>query len=161
MSRTKKKLSKNKKKFFIIVACYIATFILTAVITTSTLSCYSGSTWQTDVLYMGGPVYIHFGDDKENQTSGNGQLVTITPPGWHKLYPGMNISFEAKAVVQGKKFTQTKPDGERVEYFTTGAVLRARVMLDVYSPGGSDTTKEANDIYNWIWPQLRDEALTD
>jgi len=161
MRRTKKKITKKKKKFFIILACYLATFIITSVVTSATLAWFNGSTWQSDMLYMGGPVYIHFADDSENPTSGRGKLVTETPPGWSYLYPGMNINFQAKAVVEGKKFQQQKPWGETVEYFTTGAVLRARIMLEITDKNGSSSSFEAQKLYNWIWPQLKQEALND
>ena len=162
MSGKKKKLTKNKKKFFIILACYVLTFILTSVITTATLSWFNSSTWQAEVMYMGGPVYIYFSDDSGvTHTNGKGRLVTKTPPGWSKLYPGMNINFEAKAVVEGKKFEQVRPSGEEVVYYTTGAVLRAKISLSVVDPNGASNTKVATELYNWIWPQLKNKALTD
>ena len=161
MRRTKKKITKKKKKFFIILACYVATFIITSVVTLATMAWFNGSTWQSEILYMGGPVYIHFADDNENKTSGQGKLVTETPPGWINLYPGMNINFQAKAVVEGKKFQQQKPWGEIVEYFTTGAVLRARIMLEVTDNTGNTSSFEAQQLYDWIWPQLKNEALND
>ena len=108
------------------------------------------------MLYMGGPVYIYFSDDTGiNHTSGHGALVTKMPEGWDKLYPGMNISFQAKAVVQGEEFTKVKPWGDELTYYTTEAVLRARIDLDVYDPTGNELSTEAVDIYNWIWPQLK------
>ena len=159
---TKKKLTKNKKKFFIILACYIATFVITSIVTTATLSWFNSSTWQSEVLYMGGPVYIYFSDDSGvTNTSGAGKLVTETPPGWEKLYPGMNINFEARCVVEGKEFIKEKPDGETITYTTTGAVLRAKVTLEVTDTLGNTTSVIATDIYNWIWPQLKDKALED
>lgn len=160
--KRKKKLNKKKKKFFIILACYIATFVLTSVITASTLSWFSGSIWQSEVLYMGGPVYIYFSDDSGvTNTSGKGNLVTETPPNWTKLYPGMNISFEARAVVEGKEFEKPVSNGETITYTTTGAVLRAQVKLLVQDPYGDSTSKVSTDIYSWIWPKLKENALTD
>ena len=159
--KKKKKLNK-KKKFFLIVFCYIATFVMTAFITVSTLSWFNSSTWQSNILYMGGPVYIHFSDDTGvNKTSGTGKLVIETPPGWTYLYPGMNINFEARAVVEGAEFTKDKFNGEQAVYTTTGAVLRAKVTLDVRDTNGSNTSIEATDIYSWIWPQLHQGAITD
>lgn len=160
--KTKKKLNKKKKKFFIILACYIATFVLTSVITASTLSWFSGESWQSGVLYMGGPVYIYFSDDSGvTNTSGKGNLVTETPPNWTKLYPGMNISFEARAVVEGKEFEKPISNGDTITYTTTGAVLRAQVKLLVQDPYGDSTSKVSTDIYSWIWPKLKENALTD
>lgn len=162
MSRKKKKLTKNRKKFFIILACYLLTFILTSVITTATLSWFNSSTWQAETMYMGGPVYIYFSDDSGvTPTSGRGKLVTKTPPGWTKLYPGMNINFQAKAVVQGKKFEQVRPSGEEVVYYTTGAVLRAKISLSVVDPNGANNSLVATQLYDWIWPQLKNKALDD
>lgn len=161
MSRKKNQAKKNKKKFLIIVGCYILTFVLTSLITLTTMAWYSGSTYQSEVLYMGGPVYIYFSDASGvTQTSGQGQLVTETPPGWTYLYPGMNINFQAKAVVQGHTFTHTRPNGDTFIQFTTGAVLRARIMLDVVNPSG-EFSLVAQDIYHYIWPQLKNNALTD
>ena len=161
--KQKKKLSKKKRKFFIIIACYIATFIVTSLVTTATLSWFSGSTWQTQAMYMGGPVYIYFSDDSGvTNTSGEGRLVTETPPGWVTLYPGMNINFEARAVVEGTEFTKKVP-GEQgtITYSTTGAVLRAKVTLQVTDPQGNSSSIITNELYNWIWPQLRKTALAD
>lgn len=161
-NQPKKKIPKKKKKFFIILACYVLTFVLTAVITASTLSWYSGSTWQTETLYMGGPVYIYFSDDSGvTQTSGTGKLVTETPPGWTRLYPGMNINFEAKAVIQGKEFEKIIGDGSTIVYPTTEAVLRAKVTLKITDAYGSSTSLVATQLYDWIWPQLKYEALAD
>lgn len=163
-SKKKKKLPKRKKKFFIILGCYVLTFVLTAVITASTLSWYNSSTWQSEVLYMGGPVYIHFSDDTGvNKTSGTGNLVTETPPGWTRLYPGMNINFKAQAVIEGKEFNKMIPVDEEITYYTTSAVLRAKVTLSVTDTLGNTHLNSlvASDIYNWIWPQLKDEAIND
>lgn len=161
--KTKKKLTKKKKKFFIIIACYIATFVITSMVTMATLSWFSGSTWQNNAMYMGGPVYIYFSDDSGvTNTSGAGKLVTETPPGWINLYPGMNINFEARAVVEGKEFTKEVP-GEKgtITYTTTGAVLRAKITLKVTDTQGNSSSLISSDIYNWIWPQLKKEALLD
>lgn len=122
---------------------------------------FSGSTYQSEVLYMGGPVYIYFSDSSGvAHTSGQGQLVTETPPGWTYLYPGMNINFQAKAVIEGHTFTHTRPNGETFTQYTTGAVLRAKIMLDVVDPSGQFSL-EAQDIYGYIWPQLKNNAITD
>jgi hypothetical protein len=166
MSRTKKKkLTKNKKKFFIILACYVVLFVLTSVITASTLAWYNSSTWQSDVLYMGGPVYIYFSDDSGvTRTSGAGKLVSEMPADWTHLYPGMNIKFEAKAVIEGHTFENIEVNtGETFIQYTTTAVLRAKIRLDVVDPNGNnqDISKEAKDIYDAIWHQLRDRAKED
>lgn len=159
--KSKKKLTKKKKKFFIIASCYVAIFLITSVVTATTLSWFSGSTWQSDILYMGGPVYIEFNDDTGNKTSGANQLKTETPPGWTKLYPGMNISFEARAVIEGREFTKPVTNGEYITYTTTGAVLRAKIRLTVTDPSGSTTSSVAMDIYNSLWSQLKYNALND
>lgn len=160
--KKKRKLTKRKKKFFIILACYVATFIITSLVTLSTLAWFNDSDWQDEVLYMGGPVYIYFSDDTEtNITSGSGKLKTELPAGWDRLYPGMNINFEATAVIQGHTFNNTTTNGDIFTQYTTTAVLRARIRLDVYDPrtgGTSDLTKE---IYDWLWPQLKKIAITD
>lgn len=168
MSKNKKKLSKNKKKFFIIVSCYIAVFLVTAILTASTLSWFTGSTWSTEMLYMGGPVYIYFSDDSgERNTSGENNLVMTLPPNWDKLYPGMNIKFEAKAVLQGGRWEKEKYNGETVEIYTTGAILRAKVLVQVTTPSGTkypseDATAEdihiAQSLYDNLWPQLQAKA---
>lgn len=111
---------------------------------------------------MGGPVYLYFSDDSGvQQTSGENKLVTETPEDWDYLYPGMNIHFEAKAVLQGHKWINEKPSGEEVEVITTGAILRARIMLEVFEPDGSTNTSITRDIYSWIWPQLKAKATAD
>lgn len=111
---------------------------------------------------MGGPVYIYFSDDSGiTNTSGAGKLVTETPPGWTRLYPGMNINFEAKAVVEGHEFIKEKYDGETITYYTTGAVLRAKVMLEVTDSTGTNNSPVSLDIYDWIWPQLKKNAIND
>ena len=85
--KRKKKLNKKKKKFFIILSCYIATFIITSFVTVSTLAWFTGSEWQDEAVYMGGPVYIYFSDNTEtNITSGAGTLVSHLPAHWHKIY---------------------------------------------------------------------------
>jgi len=156
----KKKLTKRKKKFFIILSCYIATFIITSIVTVSTLAWFNGDTWQDEVLYMGGPVYIHFSDNSEtNVTSGAGELVTHLPPGWEKLYPGMNITFEAKAIIQGHTFENTDTQGNDWTQYTTGAVLRAKIKLEVTDPKTGGSSAVTQDIYNWIWPQLKESGL--
>lgn len=165
MRRKKKKLTKGKKKFFIILSCYVILFILTSVITASTLAWFNSSTWQSDVLYMGGPVYIYFSDDSGvTRTSGSGKLVTEMPAGWTKLYPGMNIKFEAKAVVEGHTFQQTDVDtGENFIQYTTTAVLRAKIRLEIVDPYGNtqDISQVAGELYDYIWPQLKEKALLD
>lgn len=168
MSKRKKKISKNRKKFFIIISCYIIVFMVTAILTASTLSWFSGSTWSTEILYMGGPVYIYFSDDSGvKNTSGANQMVIELPPKWDKLYPGMNIKFEAKAVIQGGKWEKPKYNDETVEIYTTGCILRAKVLLEVTTPKGTkypseDATAEdihiAQSLYNNLWPQLQAKA---
>ena len=163
MSRKKKKLSKGKKKFFIILACYVLTFVLTSVITASTMAWFNSETWQAETLYMGGPVYIYFSDDEEVRTSGSGKLVTEMPPGWEELYPGMNIQFEARAVVEGHTFTHIKQNGDTFVQYTTGAVLRAKIRLEIVDPYGNNhnQSRVAQEIYEFIWPQLMRNALAD
>lgn len=168
MLKKQKKSAKNKKKFFIILTCYIAVFLVTAIVTTATLSWYSSSTWSTDSLFMGGPVYIFFSDTEgQDIKSGTNQLVTELPPNWDRLYPGMNIKFEAKAVLQGAKFEKEKIDGSKVEIVTTGAVLRAKVLVSVTTENGTkypstNATAEdleiARSLYQNIWPQLQTKA---
>ena len=158
----KKNLKKGKKKFFIILSCYIATFLITSFITVSTLAWFSGSTWQDEAVYMGGPVYIYFSDNTEtNITSGAGTLVSHLPANWNKIYPGMNIIFEARAVFQGHTFDNTTTTGEDWHQYTSTGVLRARIMIDVYDPRTGGTSSVAQDIYDWLWPQFRDSAIED
>jgi len=161
--KKKKKLTKGKKKFFIIVACYIVTFVLTSVITASTMAWFNSSTWQSEVLYMGGPVYIYFSDNEEKRTSGAGKLVTEMPPGWDELYPGMNINFEAKAVFEAHAFENTTDTGEAFVQYTSTGTLRAKVRLEVTDPNGNnhDASLIAKEIYDYIWPQLKYNALND
>lgn len=162
MTRKKKKATKNKKKFWIILSCYIAIFVITSITTLATLSWFNGSTWQTNVLYMGGPVYLFFSDSSgTKQTSGDEQLVTETPEGWNYLYPGMNIKFEARAVLQGHSWTHTEPWGDQTVVVTTGAILRARIMVEVTDPQGNTDSLICNQLYDGIWPQLKTNALLD
>ena len=170
MSRKKKKITKRKKKFFIILACYIAVFLITSIVTASTMAWFNSSTWQSEVLYMGGPVYIYFSDDTgTNLTSGEGALVTELPDGWEKLYPGMNMKFQAKAVVQGHTFEQTDDNGNPFTQYTTTAVLRAKIMIEVKAPGtitapdGTvlEPSAVARELYNFLWPQMKERALND
>lgn len=168
VSKSKKKTIKNRKKFFIIISCYIAVFLVTAILTATTLSWFSGSTWSTEILYMGGPVYIYFSDDSGvKNTSGANQMVIDLPPKWSKLYPGMNIKFEAKAVVQGAKWEKEKYNNETIEIYTTGCILRAKVLMEVTTPKGTkypgeDATAEdiqiAKSLYDNLWPQLQAKA---
>ena len=132
----KKRKSTKKKKFFILIACYLAIFVITSALTLATLSWFSGSTWSSNTVYMGGPVYIKFTDNAENETSGTNKLVLNLPEGWDRLYPGMNIQIEAKAVIQGAKFENKKDNGDELIVYTTGAILRAKVMLTVTDPMG-------------------------
>lgn len=160
--KKKKKLNKKKKKFFIILSCYIATFLITSIVTVSTLAWFSGSDWQDNALYMGGPVYIYFSDNTEtNITSGAGTLVSHLPATWEKIYPGMNIIFEARAVFQGHTFDNTTTSGEDWYQYTSSGVLRARIMISVYDPRTGGTSEVAQDIYDWLWPQFRDSAMED
>ena len=168
MSKKRKKLSKGKKKFFIIASCYIAVFLVTAIVTMSTLSWFGSSTWSTEELYMGGPVYIDFTNgDGSKITSGENEMVLHLPPTWDKLYPGMNIHFEATCTLQGAKFENTKTYGDRVDVYTTGAILRAKVLVKVTDPDGNvypsddDTAEDiqiAKDLYDNLWPQLQAKA---
>lgn len=160
--RKKKKLTKSKKKFFIIASCYIATFLITSIVTASTLAWFNGSTWQDQAVYMGGPVYMYFSDNTEtNITSGSGKLVSHLPATWKKVYPGMNIIFEAKAVFQGHTFENTTTTGEDWQQYTSTAVLRARIKIDVYDPRTNGTSTVAQELYDWLWPQFRDSAMED
>lgn len=160
-TKKKKKLSKGKKKFFIIAACYVAIFVITSVVTASTLAWFNSETWQSGILYMGGPVYIHFSNNAGDTTSGRDELTVTTPDGWTKLYPGMNISFESRAVIEGKEFEKPLYNGDTVTYTTTGAVLRAKIKLTVQDTTGSSTSLVSTEIYNAIWPQLKNNALLD
>ena len=154
MNEKKRKLTKKKKKFFILIACYIAIFVVTSALTLATLSWFSGSTWSSNTVFMGGPVYIKFTNNNEDLTSGHEKLVLKLPEGWNFLYPGMNIQLEAKAVLQGAKFENKKDNGDEIIVYTTGAILRAKVMLTVTDPLGQTNSDIAQDVYNWIWPQL-------
>lgn len=165
--RKKKRLSKGQKKFFIIASCYIAIFLVTAILTATTLSWFNGSTWSTQILYMGGPVYIDISDDDGNITHGLNSLVMELPPNWGKLYPGMNIKFEAKAVVTGQSWIKDKYNGETTTIVTTGCVLRAKVLIEATTPNGTkypseDSTAEdieiARSLYRNLWPQIQAKA---
>jgi hypothetical protein len=157
--KKKKKLTKKKKKFFIIVSCYIATFLITSLVTLSTLAWFNGSEWQDDSVYMGGPVYIYFSDNTEtNITSGAGSLVSHLPATWERIYPGMNIVFEAKAVFQGHEFTNTDTTGEEFNQYTSTGVLRARIKIEVTDPRTNGPSAETQEIYDWIWPQFVEQA---
>jgi len=164
MKKQRKKLSKRKKKFFIWASCYIAVFLITSLLTMSTLSWFGGSTWQDGEMYMGGPVYIDFTDAEEIKTSGEGELTTETPPGWEKLYPGMNIHFEARAVLNN----EFRPNREPIMAVST-AVMRAKVMLEIIDKDGHSTNDidQTSDpeayariimIYDSLWSQLRAKA---
>lgn len=171
----KKRKSTKKKKFFILIACYLAIFVITSALTLATLSWFSGSTWSSNTVYMGGPVYIKFTDNAENETSGTNKLVLKLPEGWDRLYPGMNIQIEAKAVIQGAKFENKKDNGDELIVYTTGAILRAKVMLTVTDPMGysnlnphpsteegyADKNDIIADVYKWVWPQLQIAANTN
>ncbi len=159
MSRKRRKKLTRKKKFFIIASVYIAVFVLTFIVTTSTLAWFHGSTWQSNDVYMGGPVYLYFSDSSgETKTSGANQLVTQLPPGWSYLYPGMNLHFEASCVVEGHAFEHTRENGEELIVYTTGAVLRAKINLDVFDPAGNENAQACQDIYNELWPKLKTAA---
>lgn len=165
MKKKRKKLNKKKKKFFIWVSCYLAVFLITSLLTLSTMSWFSGSEWTDGEMYMGGPVYIDFVDDKGIKTSGADKLTTETPPGWEKLYPGMNIHFEAKAVLNNK----SRPSSRPLMSVST-AVLRAKVMLEIIDNQGnsSNDIDQTSDpeaygrimyLYNSLWIQLKAKAI--
>ena len=165
MKKKKKKINKNRKKFFIILTCYIAVFIITCVTTAATLAWFNGGTFADNTIYMGGPVYLYFGDTNDRETSKENNLVVTTPPGWDYLYPGMNIQLQARAIVQGAKFDHEYA-GNQTTVYSTGAVLRARVMINVLPPEDSDLTPEQNaiitqDIYKSLWRQIKYKALTN
>lgn len=159
MKKKKKKVSKSKKKFFIILSCYIVVFVLTFVITASTLAWFSSSTWSSDIVYLGGPVYLYFSDTSGvKETSKENSLTVETPPGWDKLYPGMNIRIGSRAVIQGAEFTHEEESGDVTTIYATGAVLRARVYITVTDPLGSTTSSICQDVYNNIWGQITYKA---
>ena len=168
MSKKHKKLTKSKKKFFIIASCYVAIFLVTAIVTMSTLAWYGSSTWSTEELYMGGPVYIDFTNGDGTQiTSGEEKMELHLPPYWDKLYPGMNIHFEATCTLQGAKFENTKSNGETLIVYTTGAILRAKVLVEVTDPKGNvypgesanpEDLRIAKELYDNLWPQLQAKA---
>lgn len=158
MKKKKRKVSKNKKKFFIILGCYVAVFLITCIVTASTLAWFSGSTWSTDTIYMGGPVYIYFSDSSGvKETSKEGNLTVETPKNWNYLYPGMNMRFASRAVIQGAKFTNTNPYETKIVY-TTGALLRARIYMTVTDPDGETTSDICQDVYRNMWSQIRAKA---
>lgn len=162
MKKGKKIKSKKKKKFFIFLSCYIALFLATSITTSVTLAWFHSSTWQTEDMYLGGPVYITFSDNEQNFTSGANQLTTETPENWSKLYPGMNIKFEASCMLEGHKWDHTLPgEGGGVTVYTTGAVLRARIMLEVTDPDGNTDSSISQAVYNNIFSQLKHKATTD
>ncbi len=156
MRKKKKKVSKNRKKFFIILGCYIAVFLITCIVTASTLAWFSSSTWSSNTIYMGGPVYIYFSDSTgEKETSKANSLTVETPEGWDYLYPGMNIRFGSRAVVQGAEFVNTKENGDTTIVYTTGAILRARVTMVVTDPNNNTTSQVSQDIYRNLWSQIK------
>lgn len=166
MKKKKKKLTKKRKKFFIILGCYIGVFIITCISTLATLAWFNSSTFATNTVYLGGPVYLYFGDTNDRETSKENNLVLTTPPGWNYLYPGMNIQLQARAVVQGAEFDHIEEDGEETKVISTGAILRARVMIKVLPPEDSDLTEEqiaiiTQDIYRSIWLQVKAKALSN
>ncbi len=162
MVKNNKKVTKNRKKFYIIIGCYVAVFLITSFLTVATLSWFSSSTWQADFLYMGGPVYLYFSDDSgSDKTSGENKLVLETPPTWDLLYPGMNIKLEAKAVLQGASWSHPHPSGDDIIVVTTGAVLRAQILLAVTDTDGNTDTVNTNKIYSSIWEQLKYYATND
>ena len=152
--KKKKKVSKNKRKFFIILSCYVAVFIITCITTVATLAWFNSSTWSSEVLYMGGPVYLYFSDSSGvKETSKAGNLSMSTPPGWDYLYPGMNLHLGARAVVQGAEFKRVDNDKTTV-YYMTGAILRARVMITVVDPDGH-FSQVAKEVYDNVWAQVK------
>ena len=161
MSKKKRKITKNKKKFFIILACYVAVFLITCITTATTLAFFNGSTWSSESLYLGGPVYLYFSDTTGvKETSRQNKLTLKTPDNWTEAYPGMNLYLEARAVVQGATFTDTETfDGETVTINATGAILRARITVRVKDPLGSYTSQVAQDIRQNVWSQARIRAL--
>ena len=161
MKAKKKKVSKSKKKFFIILSCYVAVFLITCIVTASTLAWFHSSTWSDETIYLGGPVYLYFSDSSGvTETSKEGNLKLTTPPNWDYLYPGMNLHLGARAVVQGAKFENVKDNGDTTTVYSTGAILRARVMITVKDPYGNYTSQVCNDIYNNLWAQIKYKAIT-
>lgn len=166
MKKRKKKVTKNRKKFFIILSCYIAVFLITCLTTVATLAWFHGSTFATNTVYLGGPVYLYFGDTNDKETSKENNMVVTTPPGWNYLYPGMNIKLQARAVVQGAQFDNIDDAGKETTVTATGAVLRARISIKVIPPADSNLTEEqvavvTQDIYRNIWSQAKAKALTN
>lgn len=161
MKRKKKKITKSKKKFFIILACYIAVFVITCITTVATLSWFQGSTWQDKTLYMGGPVYLYFSDSSGvKETSKANSLTIETPTNWDTLYPGMNMKIGARCVVQGAKF-ENKVNNETQIVYTTGAVLRARIALKVKDPLGNYNSELCKSVYDSIWAQMKQSAISN
>lgn len=162
MKKGKKGNLKKKKKFFIILSCYIALFLVTSITTSVTLAWFHSSTWQTEDMYLGGPVYITFSDNEGKPTSGANLLTTETPENWSKLYPGMNIKFEASCMLEGHKWDHTLPgDGGEISVVTSGAVLRARIMLEVTDPEGNTSSAISQAVYDNIYSQLKHKATSD
>ena len=167
MKKRKKKVTKNRKKFFIIAGCYIAVFIITCLTTVATLAWFNGSSFATNTIYLGGPVYLYFADTNNQETSKADKLVLKTPEGWNYLYPGMNIQLQARAVLQGAKFENTAPStGEQTTVYSTGAILRARIMLKILPPENVNYVPEllqkiTNDIYQNIWSQVKTKAISN
>jgi hypothetical protein len=113
-------------------------------------------------MYLGGPVYITFSDNEGNPTPGEDELTTETPENWSKLYPGMNIKFEASCRIEGHEWQHTLPgDGGDIKVVTSGAVLRARIMLEVTDPDGNTTSAISEAVYNNIYSQLKHKATSD
>lgn len=166
MKKKKKKVTKNRKKFFIILSCYIAVFVITCLTTVATLAWFNGGTFATNTIYLGGPVYLYFGDTNNKETSKENNLVLITPPDWDYLYPGMNVQLQARAVIQGAEFTNEDADNGETKIQSTGAILRARVMIKVLPPEYSTLTDEevqkiTQDIYDSVWRQVKSKALNN
>jgi len=163
MKKKRKKVT-NRKKFFIIAGCYAAVFIITCITTAATLAWFNGSTYATNTIYMGGPVYLYFGDSDDNETSKTNNLYLETPPGWDYLYPGMNLNLKARAVIQGAKFENVNEQGDQTIVYATGAILRARVHIEVLPPeystvGEEEENRITQDIYRNIWSQVKAKAV--
>jgi len=163
MKKGKKGNLKKKKKFFIFLSIYVALFLVTSITTSVTLAYFHGSAWQTEDMYLGGPTYITFTDNEGKKTSGADELTTETPKNWTKLYPGMNIKFEASCMLEGHKWEHTLPgdEGEIATVYTTGAVLRARIMLEVTDPDGNTNSTISKAVYDNIFAQLKHKATSD
>lgn len=167
MKKNRKKNTKKRKKFFIILSCYIAVFVITCLATTSTLAWFSGSTFSKGTVYLGGPVYLYFGDSEGNKTSQEDQLTLIAPPGWQKLYPGMNIQFKARAILQGtSKVDVVDETGVETTIYATGAILRARIMIEVLPPENANYDEETiaritQGLYDNVWVQMKAKAVSN